>query len=223
MSGYSFTVEGMTCAACVGRVERVLSAVEGAGQARVNLATGRAEVEGGDAAELAGALTRAGYPARQDHLRLSVAGMDCASCIGRVEAALMALPGVTEARVNLATAEADVRFLADSVTPERMISAISDLGYIANLQEQSAPRPDASLQLRRDFWLSAALALPVFLSEMGGHLFPAFHHWLHGLIGQQGLWGLQFLLIAAPNGGNRRAWEHPPRSPRNPPVGTNDS
>ncbi|MBL4916086.1 copper-translocating P-type ATPase [Tabrizicola sp. DMG-N-6] len=184
----------MSCAACVGRVERVLSAVDGAGQARVNLAAGRASVKGGAATDLAAALSRAGFTAREDHLRLSVTGMDCASCIGRVEAALTALPGVTEARVNLAAGTADVRFLAGSLTVNTLISAISGIGYVANLQEKSASTPDASLPLRRDFWLAALLALPVFLSEMGGHVVPALHHGLHGVIGQQGLWILQFLL-----------------------------
>ena len=39
-------VEGMTCASCVGRVERALKAVPGVTTASVNLATERAEVTG---------------------------------------------------------------------------------------------------------------------------------------------------------------------------------
>src|SRR5688500_15713018 len=41
----SFGVEGMTCANCVGRVERALRKQEGVVSARVNLATSRADVE----------------------------------------------------------------------------------------------------------------------------------------------------------------------------------
>ena len=41
-------VEGMTCASCVGRVERALKAVPGVVQASVNLATERAEITGPD-------------------------------------------------------------------------------------------------------------------------------------------------------------------------------
>ncbi|MDQ3541886.1 MAG: cation transporter, partial [Chloroflexota bacterium] len=40
----SFPVEGMTCAACVRRVERALTKVDGVESASVNLATERASV-----------------------------------------------------------------------------------------------------------------------------------------------------------------------------------
>ena len=39
-------------------------------------------------------------------LTLPVEGMTCASCVGRVERALRAVPGVIEATVNLATERA---------------------------------------------------------------------------------------------------------------------
>ena len=42
--------------------------------------------------------------------QLRVSGMHCASCVGRVESALKAVPGVAEASVNLLTGEAAVDF-----------------------------------------------------------------------------------------------------------------
>ena len=61
------TISGMTCAACVQRVDRALRAVAGVSDAHIDLETGRAIVqhaEGpGRADELAAAVTRAGYPA----------------------------------------------------------------------------------------------------------------------------------------------------------------
>ncbi|WP_156910202.1 heavy metal translocating P-type ATPase [Rubritepida flocculans] len=59
-------VEGMTCASCVGRVERALARVPGVDGAVVNLATSRATVHhagGVDAAALRAAVERAGYAA----------------------------------------------------------------------------------------------------------------------------------------------------------------
>ncbi|WP_158288841.1 heavy metal translocating P-type ATPase [Rubrivivax albus] len=59
-------VEGMTCASCVGRVERALKKVPGVLAAAVNLAAGTAEVRalaGTPADTLVAALDRAGYPA----------------------------------------------------------------------------------------------------------------------------------------------------------------
>ncbi len=43
-STVEFPVTGMTCASCVRRVEKALGRVEGAGDASVNLATGKARV-----------------------------------------------------------------------------------------------------------------------------------------------------------------------------------
>ena len=45
---------------------------------------------------------------------IPVEGMTCASCVSRVEKAIRAVPGVTEASVNLATERADVRFDAST-------------------------------------------------------------------------------------------------------------
>ena len=48
--------------------------------------------------------------AKRHRLGLAVEGMTCASCAGRVERALLALPGVPEAGVNLAPERAGVAF-----------------------------------------------------------------------------------------------------------------
>ena len=64
-------IDGMTCAACAGRVERALAAVPGVDRAEVNLALERAEVDypHGAAGPLITAVKSAGYRAslREDH------------------------------------------------------------------------------------------------------------------------------------------------------------
>ncbi len=67
-------------------------------------------------------------------LSLPVEGMACASCVGRVERALKALPGVQTAAVNLATERADITFtgLAD---PQAAVNAIKSAGY--NVREET--------------------------------------------------------------------------------------
>ena len=89
-------IEGMTCASCVGRVERALKAIPGVSQASVNLATERASVQTDGSVPreaLVQAIHKAGYevtaPAAQE---LLIEGMTCASCVGRVERALKAVP-----------------------------------------------------------------------------------------------------------------------------------
>ena len=107
-------VSGMTCASCVARVEKALRAVPGVAQASVNLATERATVRAAApvaAGALAGAVHRAGYEVATG-ATLQVEGMTCASCVGRVEKALLKVPGVLSATVNLATERATVAMLS---------------------------------------------------------------------------------------------------------------
>ncbi len=192
-------VEGMTCASCVGRVERALKAVPGVTSASVNLATGRAEVTGSAPPEaVIGAVTGAGYDVPAQPVDLVVEGMTCASCVGRVERALKAVPGVTAASVNLATESAHVEGLAGVPA---LVAAIKGAGYDAHERTPDTPRDDAETRaaaeeagLRRDVILAGVLTLPVFVLEMGAHLVPAFHHWILGTIGQGTSWLIQFLL-----------------------------
>ena len=68
---WSFPVDGMTCAACAGRVERALRAVPGVAEASVNLATERVSVRGAQPLAFGGlqaAVTKAGYAARAPEL-----------------------------------------------------------------------------------------------------------------------------------------------------------
>ena len=197
----SLPVEGMTCASCVGRVERALKKLPGVTDAAVNLATERADVtvDGADRASLIAAIEKAGYQVPQQTLELSVAEMTCASCVARVERALKKVPGVSSASVNLATERATVQGSADA---RALIDAITRAGYPARLASSSAAMQQELEQrkqaeqaaLKRDLLLAAMLTLPVFILEMGSHMIPAMHHWVQDTIGRQNSWYLQFVL-----------------------------
>jgi P-type Cu+ transporter len=198
-------IEGMTCASCVGRVERTLARVPGVRRASVNLATERAdlEVEGApDLGRLTGAVEAAGYAVATERTELAVEGMTCASCTGRVERALKRLPGVFEASVNLATERAQVRHLAGAVTAADLVAAIAAAGYAARpataeTGDREAERREAERrELTRAVWIAGALTLPVFVLEMGSHLIPALHHWIMATIGMQANWIIQFVLTS---------------------------
>ncbi|MDH0562955.1 heavy metal translocating P-type ATPase [Acinetobacter courvalinii] len=65
-STVELSIEGMTCASCVSRVEKALNAVNGVSTANVNLATERATVTGTASIEsLIAAIDKAGYDAKQ--------------------------------------------------------------------------------------------------------------------------------------------------------------
>ena len=194
-----FQLDGMTCASCVARAERVLTAQEGVASAHVNLGTETAEVRF-DAPTtpgvMADALARAGYPVRQRQVVLAVEGMTCASCTGRVERVLQAQPGVAGATANLATRAATVTLWGDT-DAGALAQAVTRAGFqAAPMAESSGHDPKAEeARLWRHAILATALTLPVFIAEMGGHLLPGFHHWLHGLIALQTLWAAEFLLV----------------------------
>jgi Cu+-exporting ATPase len=197
-------VEGMTCASCVLRVERAIAAVPGVTGASVNLATGRARVtlaEPGHEVEIAKAVEGAGYAPRHAVIELSVEEMTCASCVGRVERALKAVPGVETANVNLATGRATVGVL-EGVATSDLIAAVAGAGYPAKAtgeagmarEDHAAAQARETEGLRRQALVAGALTLPIFLLDMGGHMVPAVHHWLLHTIGQQPLWYLFFAL-----------------------------
>jgi Cu+-exporting ATPase len=62
-----------------------------------------------------------------------VTGMTCAACQARVQRALSAVPGVSDASVNLVTKSAAVLYDPSTVTPQRLVEAVRATGYDAEL------------------------------------------------------------------------------------------
>lgn len=198
----SFPIEGMSCASCVGRVEAALKKVDHVEDVAVNLATERADIKGDaqlDASALIEAVEKTGYTVPATTIELSVEGMTCASCVGRVERALQAFPGVVEANVNLATERASIR---TNLPAERLIAAVESAGYDASEVDRTATETDENEDkkdaemagLKRDLTIAAVLSLPVFIVEMGSHLIPGMHHLIANTIGMQVSWYIQFVL-----------------------------
>ncbi|WP_269935189.1 heavy metal translocating P-type ATPase [Serratia liquefaciens] len=202
----SLPVEGMTCASCVGRVERALKAVPGVQTAAVNLATERADITFSSLADpqaAVRAIESAGYAVREETTELGIEEMTCASCVGRVEKALRQIPGVVEANVNLATERARVRHSTGIVTTAMLEAAVEQAGYkarrlsaaTASADDRDNERRESEARgLRRSLLIATLLTLPVFVLEMGSHLIPAMHHWVLGVLGEQRNGYLQFAL-----------------------------
>ncbi|MTC81347.1 heavy metal translocating P-type ATPase [Providencia stuartii] len=202
----SLPVEGMTCASCVGRVERALKAVDNIDTAVVNLATERADItfkEHVDVDAAIRAIESSGYKVREEITELAIEEMTCASCVGRVEKALTQIPGVIEASVNLATERARIRHLSGAVTVADLEAAVVQAGYkprrlsdaSTNVNEQADERREQEERsLRRSLFTAAIFTLPVFIIEMGSHFIPGIHHWVANTLGQQLNWYIQFVL-----------------------------
>ncbi|MGN4106241.1 heavy metal translocating P-type ATPase [Burkholderia gladioli] len=152
-------VEGMTCGGCARRVETALAQLPGVISAHVDLAGKTASVSAAPevgAASLVEAVERAGYPAKararriESAVALRVTGMTCGGCARRVEKALAAVPGVAQAKVDLAATRAEVEFAADAqVDAQALVAAVAAAGYqaeriegdAADLAAPAAPAP----------------------------------------------------------------------------------
>ncbi len=193
-------VAGMTCGHCVATVRSALEAVPGVQSATVDLARGEAEVTvdraQADRSRLAGAVAAAGYsvpdqtpaplnlvtptrpiaakPAEAETWNLAIGGMHCASCVGRVEEALTKVPGVEDARVNLATERASVRVDPSRVDEAALAGAVGAAGYSARRAELVLGEGAESLRKERAesvaYWrwrLIAGVALTLPLVALG--------------------------------------------------------
>ncbi len=195
-------VDNLHCAGCVRRLEKALGDTA-ASEISVDLAGKRVDLEwpsGQALSDLVEHLNRSGFPVHMDEVSLSIYGMHCASCVGRVEKALLALPGVLSASVNLATSEGRVELVEGAVSGSELRAAVEQAGYTADLPDgdrdsaRDERRAAEMHSLRRRFLLALSLTIPVFLLEMGGHFIPPLHHWIHATFGTFQLHLLLFVL-----------------------------
>ena len=110
-----------------------------------------------------------GQPALSGPVRLSIEGMTCASCVARVEKALMKVPGVASAQVNLATEMAEVQLAGPgpAAGAEALTAAVAGAGYTAHAVVEGVDS-SASESAGRDHsgWpvaVAAALSLPLLI------------------------------------------------------------
>ncbi len=200
-------IEGMTCASCVKRVEKAAAAVPGVAESAVNFATETLTVrpqEGFTAEKLLAAIHAAGYEAKPETIELEIEDMTCASCVGRVEKALKAVPAVERATVNLATGQAIVSVLGGKTQVPALLDAVRKAGYGAKLVADTdkadaaqAARAREIGTLTRDFAIAFILTLPLFVMEMGSHLYTPLHHTLMEIFSGNLLNYIQFALATA--------------------------
>jgi Cu+-exporting ATPase len=202
-------VQGMTCAACVNRVERGLKKIEGVGTASVNLATENALVvydpQKTSPAELLAKIEESGYKPVMAQVELGISGMTCAACVSRVERALYKTEGVLAASVNLATERATVQYLPASTGLPELKRAVREAGYgvletkadkgRADVEREARQREIASL--RRAFTTAYYFAVPLFLIAMLPMLWMPAHMFLLSLAPMQ-VWNWAMLALATP-------------------------
>lgn len=120
-----------------------------------------------------------------EQIQLNISGMSCASCVGRVEKALVKVGGVEQVSVNFATETATVSGL--SIAPQPLIAAVENAGYQASLPEEHRQVEETDTAFHQQEWwpvvASIVLTLPLVLPMFGllfglDWMLPSFWQWL---------------------------------------------
>jgi len=164
----SLPISGMTCSACVQRAEKALRALPGVAEARVSIASERAEIVPtgpwrlGDAVR---ALDAAGFGVPTERVELAIEGMTCAACVGRVEKALQAVPGVVAATVSLATNRAVVDVpVGGKIEIADLVQAVETTGYGASVRSEAGEEDRAAREARAATRQTAEMVLAIVLT-----------------------------------------------------------
>jgi len=181
-------ITGMTCANCVGTVERNLKKLDGVQTASVNLSSERASVEFDPAklglTDLIVRVERAGYGVATGEADLVIKRLDDDNDARRLENAVRKLEGVLEAQVSYATEKARVRYVPTIVSQAEIRRAVAaagfealELGGDAEDAEAAARQAEIDTQ-RRLLIIGLVFTVPLFLLSMGmdAGLLPAFFY-----------------------------------------------
>ena len=167
-------ISGMHCATCAVTIEDAVKSLGKGTETQVNFGTDTAYVEFDpdkvSLREIEGAIRGAGYEVIHQEVIIRVGGMMCATCVETIEKVLSSLPGVIQARVNLATEKAYVTYNPSVSSVEDMKAVIEGAGYqylgiAADLSpeaEERARQRDLSDKLRR-FSVGFAVSIPLFI------------------------------------------------------------
>jgi Cu+-exporting ATPase len=206
-SQVTLKVTGMSCASCVGRLEKSLRQLIGVTEANVNLATEKAAISFDSSkvtvSDLINTINSLGFEAslaKLERASIPIAGMSCASCVRRVEQGILSLPGVTAANVNLASEKATVEYDGHTMSLALIKQKILDLGYQVTTAEketsQDRERESREKEMRRltlDF-ISAALLTTIVLIGSLPEMYHAWGEWVPAILTNP----LTLLLLTTP-------------------------
>ncbi|MGL4570057.1 MAG: heavy metal translocating P-type ATPase [Clostridium sp.] len=183
----SFKINGMTCASCSARIEKVLNRTEGIENATVNLATEKATVtyDKGSISpkDIIDKVKKAGYDAEEikessnlSNANFKVNGMTCASCATRIQKVVNKMDGVDEASVNLASENMNVKYDSRKTSIDDIEKVVKKAGYEAihiteDNKDDSKKEGEVKVKKARNrFIWSLVFAIPLITISMGSML-----------------------------------------------------
>jgi Cu+-exporting ATPase len=222
----SIPVEGMTCASCVRRVETAAAKVPGVMSSSVNFATKKLTVEpaeGFSARTLGAAIKKVGYDIAPERQEFVVEGLQDEAQAGRLKAVLEAVATTIAVKVEAASGRVSVETIGGRRERDALVETAKLAGFALKTpkpHDHSAHHNHNHHQghgqmagetgghdhmqhageegaLKRDLTIAAILTAPLFVLEMGGHLYEPMHHWLMGIIETQNLYYIYFVLATA--------------------------
>jgi len=182
-------VRGMSCAGCAANIQKNLGALEGVDKANVNFATSMATVifdpEVVKPVDFASRIREIGYDVGTVTAEIPIEGIVCASCVQKIEKALLELRGVVKAAVNLATGRARVEYLPAETPISEIKRTIENTGYkvlevpaeVKTEDVERIVRQKEYRKLKLRFVSGIVLAVVIFFGSMP-HWFPWMPHFL---------------------------------------------
>jgi len=70
-------------------------------------------------------------PSAEQSATITIEGMNCGHCVAKVTSALQAIPGVSQAAVDLAARSATVRYDAVQASMAKLMGAVNTAGFKA--------------------------------------------------------------------------------------------
>jgi Cu+-exporting ATPase len=183
MKKETFSIGGMTCAACAGRIERVVQKIEGIETVAVNLTTEKMTVVYDQTKVNSGLISekieKAGFQAetlekKVDENTFKIIGMTCAACSGRIEKVVGKLDGVNRVNVNLTTEKMTVDYDKNKVDFsdfERVVTragfGIEELRQTVSDANADVSRKEKELgELKNKLWVALIFAIPLLYIAM---------------------------------------------------------
>ena len=175
-------IEGMTCASCAQRLEKILSRRDGVDNVSVNFATEDAyldlEPTKVDTSTLLSVIQQAGFSVPLAQIRFDLRGMTCAACAQRIEKVLKRQPGVVTAQVNFALENASVAYVPGLASSHALVTAVENAGFGASAQsnaadllaQREAQNAAQEKRERRQLLYSSLLTLPLVMPMLTMHL-----------------------------------------------------
>jgi Cu+-exporting ATPase len=184
-------IRGMSCAACVRRIEKALSELQGVQSVSVNFAAEKASLEYDssvlDTPAIRAKIKDLGYDPvpppsgsgqNPQKTTISIGGMSCAACVRRVERALLSVPGVKDAAVNLATSKATITHVPGAAGAAELKETLDAAGYqLLGVAEEAGPDPIEAARKKEEKDLKLKLAVGFVLTAIihvgsAPHWFP---------------------------------------------------